>query len=61
MLAVHSVIRTFLNMSLHFQAKIAITKLDEVNTELISWFTNQNYCDIKACLFANHFVNADNN
>lgn len=36
-------------------------KLNEVNTKLISWFTNQNYYDIKACLFPSHFINAENN
>lgn len=29
MLSVHSVIKTFLNMSLYLQAKIAVMKLDE--------------------------------
>lgn len=57
MLSVHVVIKTSLNMSLYLQTKIAIMKLD---TELYFLVYHQNNGDIKACLFPNHLVSADN-
>ena len=36
-------------------------KLNEVNTQLMSWFANHNYCDIHARRFPDRLAHADNN